>query len=82
MYAKAAEEGALFTRPQIIGVGDAAQPEMLIGQDKLKELIADAGTQNITMNIYANDHMDVRELTNEVMDRMQHEVNRRGAAFA
>lgn len=81
-YAKAAEEGALFTRPQIIGVGDAAQPEMLIGQDKLKELIADAGTQNITMNIYANDHMDVRELTNEVMDRMQHEVNRRGAAFA
>jgi hypothetical protein len=36
-YAKAAEMGALFTEPQIIGVGDAAQPELLIGLDTLRE---------------------------------------------
>lgn len=37
-YAKAAEMGARFTVPTIIGVGDAAQPEILLGENKLKEL--------------------------------------------
>ena len=38
-YAKAAEYGALFTTPTIIGVGDASQPEILLGEEKLKELV-------------------------------------------
>lgn len=38
-YAKAAEYGALFTSPTIIGVGDASQPEILLGEEKLKELV-------------------------------------------
>lgn len=46
-YAKAAEYGALFTSPQIIGVGDAAQPELLIGTEKLREMFKDAGQTNI-----------------------------------
>ena len=52
-YARAAELGARFTNPEIIGVGDAAQPEILLGENKLKELVRGAGTtinNNITVN--------------------------------
>ena len=51
-YARAAEYGALFTEPTIIGVGDAAQPELLLGEDKLKELLStDRGVVfNVTVN--------------------------------
>ena len=41
-YKRAAEEGALFSDPTIIGVGDASQPEMLIGENTLYEQIAKA----------------------------------------
>ena len=41
-YKRAAEEGALFASPTIIGVGDAAQPEMLIGERTLYNQIAKA----------------------------------------
>jgi hypothetical protein len=41
-YRRAAEMGALFTEPSIIGVGDAAQPEMLIGEDTLYNSIRKA----------------------------------------
>ena len=51
-WAKAAEYGALFTKPQIIGVGDASQPELLIGEEKLRELVG--GGQNQTFNFYVN----------------------------
>ena len=51
-YAKAAEYGALFTQPTIIGVGDASQPELLIGENKLREILGDRGNNiwNITVN--------------------------------
>lgn len=50
-YARAAELGARFTRPAIIGVGDADQPEILIGEDKLRELVGGRGVTNyITVN--------------------------------
>lgn len=45
-YKKAAEEGALFANPAIIGVGDASQPEMLIGQDTLYQQISKAMSEN------------------------------------
>ncbi len=41
-YKKAAEEGALFADPTLIGVGDANQPELLIGENTLYEQIAKA----------------------------------------
>lgn len=44
-YAKAAEQGALFTEPTIIGVGEAA-PEVLLGEEKLKELVKGGTTVN------------------------------------
>ena len=51
-WAKAAEYGALFTKPQIIGVGDASQPELLIGEEKLRELVKgnSSNVWNVTVN--------------------------------
>ena len=55
-YAKAAEYGALFSNPQIIGVGDAAQPELLIGTEKLKKLVGGGTTiNNFTFNVNGTD---------------------------
>ena len=50
-YARAAELGARFTQPTIIGVGDASQAEILLGEDKLRELVGGKGVTNyITVN--------------------------------
>ena len=45
-YAQAAEKGALFSSPQLIGVGDASQPELLIGEQMLYDSIAQAVSEN------------------------------------
>lgn len=45
-YAKAAERGALFSSPQLIGVGDSSQPEMLLGENTLYDNIKEAVSQN------------------------------------
>ena len=78
-YKRAAEEGARFTSPQIIGVGDARQPELLIGEEKLKDLVGDRPI-NITIN--GAQGQDVNELADAVMYRIQHAVNKKGAVFA
>lgn len=59
-YRRAAEEGAIFADPTLIGVGDAAQPEMLIGERTLYEQIAKAvaesnGGGDIIIPIYIGD---------------------------
>ena len=79
-YAKAAEQGARFTTPTIIGVGDARQPELLLGEDKLKELVG--GGKNITINVYGNEGMNVRELADAVAQRLTHVMNSKEAVYA
>jgi hypothetical protein len=64
-YKKAAELGALFNEPTIIGVGDASQPEMLIGENTLYDMIRGAVTEqaglNQTINITAPQGLDASE---------------------
>ena len=79
-YAKAAEQGARFTSPTIIGVGDATQPELLLGEDKLKELVR--GSQPITVNVYGSEGMNVRELADAVAQRLTHVMNSKEAVYA
>ena len=79
-YAKAATQGARFTSPTIIGVGDATQPELLIGEDKLKELVR--GSQPITVNVYGSEGMNVRELADAVAQRLTHVMNSKEAVYA
>lgn len=45
-YAQAAERGAIFSSPQLIGVGDSSQPEMLLGERTLYDNIREAVSQN------------------------------------
>ena len=80
-YARAAEEGALFTTPQIIGVGDAKQPELLLGEDKLRELV---GARQTPINITVNgaEGQNANELANAVAVKLQRELNRNRAVFA
>ena len=71
-YAKAAEYGALFSTPQIIGVGDAAQPELLLGEQKLKELVAGAG--NVTNYITVDGSRDPILVVEELIRQMNLKV--------
>ncbi len=49
-YKKAATQGARFSNPTIIGVGDASQPELLIGETTLFQQIREAsGDQGDTI---------------------------------
>ena len=79
-YRDAAEQGARFTQPTIIGVGDARQPEILIGEDKLKELTGNGTTINITIN--GEKGQDVNELADAVALRLQEELDMKRAVFA
>lgn len=80
-YAKAATEGARFTAPQIIGVGDARQPEILLGEDKLKELV---GGKPVVVNMTVNGApgQNVNELADAVANKLQRELQRNKAVFA
>lgn len=78
-YKDAAEQGARFTTPQIIGVGDARQPEILLGEDKLREL---AGGRPINITINAAQGQNVNELAEVVAYKLQRELNRNKAVFA
>lgn len=81
-YAKAATQGAIFSSPTVIGVGDARQPEMLIGQDTLRDMIGDAvGDQNITVNVYGAEGQSVKDLARAVVEEMQNAINRKEAVY-
>ena len=79
-YKTAAEEGARFTQPTIIGVGDATQPEILIGEDKLRELMGSGMVVNMTIN--GAEGQSVNELADAVALKLQQEVDKRRAVFA
>ena len=82
-YRRAAEMGALFNSPTIVGVGDASQPEMLIGEDTLYNSIRRAVTESgggltQTVNITAPQDFDaaeaariVRNNTRQLLARMR-----------
>ena len=67
-YAKAAEMGALFTQPTIIGVGDANQGEVLLGEKKLRELAGGGNGITINLNYDASDDANdmVRDLARNI----------------
>lgn len=85
-YAKAATEGAEFRQPTVVGVGDAAQPEMLIGKNTLRAMIGDAvqgsTENNITVNVYPSAGMDEEALARRTVELIQQTTERRRLAYA
>ena len=78
-YAK----GGIFDGPTVIGVGEAG-PEAVVPLNKLwskLDAIADTGGEQITINVYANEGMDVKLLAEEVERRLINDVRRRRAAW-
>lgn len=67
----------MFTKPTLIGVGDATQPELLIGRDTLREMIGDG----ITINVYGAPGQDVNALANAVAAKIQRQVEARKAGL-
>ena len=74
-YRLAAKMGALFNEPTVVGVGDASQPEMLIGEDTLYNSIRAAvmdstgggfnQTNNITVDNTETAAETARRIRNE-----------------
>ena len=78
-YAK----GGIFNGPTVIGVGEAG-PEAVVPLNKLwqkLDAIADTGGEQITINVYANEGMDVKQLAAEVERRLVDDARRRRAAW-
>lgn len=78
-YAK----GGIFDGPSVIGVGESGQ-EAVVPLDKFwKKLdkIAEGAGEQITINVYASDGMDVNQLAAEVERRLIDDTRRRRAAW-
>lgn len=78
-YAK----GGIFDGPSVIGVGEAG-PEAVVPLNKLwqkLDAIADTSGDQITINVYANEGMDVKQLAAEVERRLVDDARRRRAAW-
>ena len=88
-YAKAAEQGALFSSPQLIGVGDSAQGELLYGHDSLMRDIRSAVSEGqssdkrpIVVNVYGHESQNVNDLADAVIRKVQHSIDQKGYVFA
>lgn len=78
-----AAKGGIFDSASIIGVGEAG-PEAVVPLDKFwKKLdaIAEGAGDQITINVYASEGMDVKQLAAEVERRLVDDARRRRAAW-
>ena len=72
-YKKAYNNPVMFTQPTVLqtpsgakGFGDGHGAEIVMGLDKLRELV---GGQGVTINVYASEGMNVNELADAIQDR-------------
>lgn len=72
-YKKAYENAVLFSRPTVLptfggmkGFGDGAGSEMVIGTDKLREIVGASRSNDIDINIYAQPGMNETAIANAV----------------
>ena len=88
-YRKAYDKPIMFTKPTVLqtpqgakGFGDGAGAEIVLGLNKLREMVG--GGRNVTNNIVVNaaPGMDVNELADAVADRIAFTTKQSQAVFA
>lgn len=77
------DKGGIFRQPSIIGVGER-RPEFVGALDDLRMIFREEAGVNagVTINVYANDNMNVEELATVISDKIQSNVMRRSAVYA
>ena len=76
------DKGGIFTQPSIIGIAEK-RPEFVGALDDLREIVREeAGIGSVTINVYGSEGQNVRELADIVMDEIQMQIAKKGAAFA
>ena len=85
-YKKAYDNPYLFTSPTVMagrGFGDkAGSGEIVYGRDQLMRDIAEASQGSVTVNVYASDGMNIKQLTDEVERRLTQIQRQRNTAYA
>lgn len=87
-YKKAYENPMMFTRPTVMqtpygakGFGDGSGAEVVLGMDKLRQLVG-ASSDNITINVYANENMNVRQLAQQIQYELAAAQRQKELAYA
>lgn len=84
-YRKAYDNPYLFTSPTVVngkGFGDGNGGEIVYGRDQLMRDIAQASTGDITINVYANEGMNVNQLADKISQRLAQVQKQRISAYA
>jgi len=75
------DKGGIFTSPSVIGVAER-RPEFVGALDDLRDIVREESSgDNITINVYASDGMDVKALAAEVERRLITSTKRRQVAW-
>lgn len=87
-YKKAYDNPMMFTSPTVLqtpqgpkGFGDGNGAEIVLGLNKLRELVGGA-SDNITINVYASDNMNVNALADKIQQRLVQLSRQKEAAYA
>lgn len=87
-YKKAYDNPLMFTSPTVLqtpqglkGFGDGHGGEVVLGMNRLRELVDGAG-DNIVINVYANEGMNVNQLADAIQNRLVQLSRQKEAAYA